>query len=55
MAMEVSISPTFFEQLFLYESQTNSLSVLKFSLKKIGAKAAHKMLVKFTTRETNVK
>ncbi len=49
----MSILPTFFDQLFLYDSQTSSFFVLKFRLdsfgrKEIGAKVAHKMLVKLT-------
>jgi len=42
---QVSISPTFCEQLF----HTKVFSTCNFLAKNIGAKAAHKMLVKFTT------
>jgi hypothetical protein len=45
----VSISPIFYEQLFLYESNLHSFYVLRiwvcnFWQKDFGAKASHKML-----------
>jgi hypothetical protein len=51
---QVSISPTFYVQLFLYESVLAGFLYLLFGfvifcLKNIGSKAAHKMLVKLTT------
>ncbi len=49
----MSISPKFYEHLFFYESKTHIFLRLNFRLillwrKKIGVKAARKMLVKLT-------
>ncbi len=51
---KVSISPTFFEQLFSWKSQMSSFSVLKFWLYSFGAqgngrKSCFHNLVKLTT------
>ena len=50
----MSISPTFYEQLFCTKVFCTAFMCLQFGFvifwqKKIGAKAAHKMLVKLTT------
>jgi hypothetical protein len=45
-AKAVSISPTFYAQIFLHESLTHSSSVLKVLDKKIGGHPSLKILVK---------